>query len=132
MDALEAEVIKHKARDPSTYLQKNATKRLAALTRLMFEIIPQDPGRPEYRQGHTLGEAHSHWFRARFFQQYRLFFRYSQRERVIIYAWVNDDQTRRAYSSATDAYRVFGRMLEQGEPPSDWNALIKASEALLE
>lgn len=130
LDALEAEVMKLKARDPVGYLQKNATKRLAALTRLMFDLIPQDPARPEYRQGHTLGAAHSHWFRAKFFQQYRLFFRYSQQERVIVYAWVNDDLTKRAYGSATDAYRVFGRMLTEGEPPSDWDALMKAAEAL--
>lgn len=132
LDALEAEVMKLKTRDPGGYLQKNATKRLAALTRLIFDIIPQDPTRPEYRQGHTLGAAHSHWFRAKFFQQYRLFFRYSQQERVIVYAWVNDEQTKRAYGSATDAYRVFGRMLAEGEPPSDWNALMKAAEALPE
>ena len=32
--------------------------------------------RPEYRQGGTLGDDRKHWFRAKFLQQYRLFFRY--------------------------------------------------------
>lgn len=35
-----------------------------------------------------------HWFRAKFFQQYRLFFRYHRAQRIIVYAWVNDEQTR--------------------------------------
>ena len=60
---------------PQDYRHKNATKRLAAINKLAFEIIPQDPIRKEYRQGNTLGKECKHWFRAKFFQQYRLFFR---------------------------------------------------------
>jgi toxin YhaV len=56
--------------------KKNASQRLAAITKLAFDVIPQDPTRPEYRQGATLGDDHKHWFRAKFFQQYRMFFRY--------------------------------------------------------
>jgi toxin YhaV len=37
---------------------------------------------------------------------------------------VNDDTTLRAYDSRTDAYRVFKGMLEDGDPPSDWKALL--------
>jgi toxin YhaV len=49
----------------------------------------------------------THWFRAKFFQQYRLFFRYHRESRIIIYAWVNDEESKRAYESASDAYRTF-------------------------
>ncbi|MCB1769025.1 MAG: type II toxin-antitoxin system YhaV family toxin [Candidatus Competibacteraceae bacterium] len=56
-------------KDPMGYLQKNASKQLAAITRLVFEIIPQDPMCQTYRQGHTLGDAHTRWFRAKFFQR---------------------------------------------------------------
>ena len=49
---------------------------MAATANLAFEVIPQDPSRTEYRQGNTLGADHRHWFRAKFVQQYRLFFRY--------------------------------------------------------
>jgi toxin YhaV len=73
---------------------KNPTKRLAAIVKLAFEIIPQDPTRPEYRQGASLGNEYKHWFRAKFFQQYRLFFRYHGESRIIIYAWVNDNGAR--------------------------------------
>ncbi|MBP6309195.1 MAG: type II toxin-antitoxin system YhaV family toxin [Arenimonas sp.] len=117
-------------KDPNGFTKKNSTKRLAAIAKLAFEVIPQDPARAEYRQGNTLGEHHKHWFRAKFFQQYRLFFRYHAPSKVIIYAWVNDDDSKRAYESSDDAYRMFRKMLENGHPPSDWNKLI--SEAKLE
>lgn len=117
-------------KDPNGFTKKNSTKRLAAIAKLAFEVIPQDPARAEYRQGNTLGEHHKHWFRAKFFQQYRLFFRYHAPSKVIIYAWVNDDDSKRAYESSDDAYRMFRKMLENGHPPSDWNKLI--SETKLE
>lgn len=124
LERLAAQVERLKARDPAGYRGKNATKRLAAIVKLALEAIPQDPGRAEYRQGDTLGAARRHWFRAKFFQQYRLFFRFHQASRIIVYAWVNDADTRRAYESADDAYRVFGRMLAGGHPPEDWDALL--------
>ncbi len=121
---LTREVDKLRRKDPVGYAGKKATKRLAAITRLMFEIIPEDPGRADYRQGLTLGDEHKHWFRAKFFQQYRLFFRFHASARLIVYAWVNDEGTLRAYDSKDDAYRVFRKMLDSGHPPSDWDALL--------
>lgn len=124
LEALVEAVEKLRAKNPAGYLQKNATKRLAAIAKLVFEVIPQDPIRPEYRQGNTLGEEHRHWFRAKFFQQYRLFFRYHQQSQIIVFAWVNDEDTKRAYGSGDDAYRVFRRMLDDGHPPDDWAVLL--------
>ena len=124
IETLIREVEALKQKDPSGYLQKNASKRLAAIGKLVFEIIPQDPARAEYRQGNTLGEGHTHWFRAKFFLRYRLFFRYHAPSKVIVYAWVNDELTKRAYESNDDAYRVFRKMLERGHPPDDWNKLL--------
>lgn len=93
--------------------------------KLAFEVIPQDPTRNEYRQGSTLGDDYKHWFRAKFFQQYRLFFRYHLESKIIIFVWVNDENTKRAYESSADAYRVFQKMLESGNPPDNWNELLK-------
>ena len=98
---------------------------MAAVTKLAFDVIPQDPSKPEYRQGGTLGEEHKHWFRAKFFQQYRLFFRYHGPSKIIILAWVNDEDTKRAYESSDDAYRVFRKMLASGHPPDSWDKLLK-------
>lgn len=111
-------------KDPVGYIRKNDSKRLAAILKLTFEAIPQDPTRVEYRQGGTLGDAYKHWFRAKFFQQYRLFFRYHVESRIIVYAWVNDEDTKRAYGSGDDAYRVFQKMLGRGNPPNDWAQLL--------
>jgi len=126
---LREEVHKLRQKDPLGYINKNASKRLAAVTRLMFEIIPQDPGRPEYRQGLSLGSEHKHWFSAKFFQQYRLFFRFHTSAKIIVYAWVNDETTLRAYNSKDDAYLVFKKMLDSGNPPGSWEALLAQSQA---
>lgn len=118
-----------KKKDAVGYVKKNAAKRLAAIAKLAFEVIPQDPSRAEYRQGATLGDEHKHWFRAKFFQQYRLFFRYHASSKVIVYAWVNDEDTKRAYESGDDAYRVFRKMLKSGHPPDDWSKLLAEARA---
>lgn len=129
LEFLTKQVEKLKQKDPKNFHKKNAAKRLAAINKLAFEVIPQDPSGAEFRQGNTLGSEHKHWFRAKFFQQYRLFFRYDQKSKVIILAWVNDDNTKRAYNSKTDAYLVFQKMLNSGHPPDDWSELLKESKS---
>lgn len=129
LEVLAQQVDAFKQKDPVGFVKKNATKRLAAVTKLAFDVIPQDPARQEYRQGNTLGDDHKHWFRAKFFQQYRLFFRYHAPSKVIVFAWVNDEDTKRAYQSSDDAYRVFRKMLESGHPPDDWNQLLAEARA---
>lgn len=125
VQALIARVEGLKAKDPKTWRQKNSSKRLAAIAKLALEVIPENPARPEYRQGGTLGDDRKHWFRAKFYQQYRLFFRFHAAQRVIVYAWVNDEDSKRAYQSDDDAYRVFRKMLDGGNPPDDWNSLLQ-------
>lgn len=129
IEALIRQVEAQRQKDPAGYTKKNASKRLAAISKLAFEVIPQDPARPEYRQGNTLGGDRKHWFRAKFFQQYRLFFRYHAPSKVIVFAWVNDDDTKRAVESLDVAYRVFRKMLESGHPPDDWNQLLTEARA---
>jgi toxin YhaV len=116
--------------DPKNFQRNANVKLLAAVAKLMLEIIPADPGRPEYRQGNTLGEDYRHWFRAKFFGRFRLFFRYDSRSRIIVYAWVNDERTLRQRGGKNDPYEVFRRMLASGNPPNDWAALVKGSRTL--
>ncbi len=122
----QVEILRQK--DPIQYKEKNATKRLAAITKLAFHKIPLDPTLPEYRLEIKLGEKYKHWFRAKFFQQYGLFFRFHFESKIIVYAWVNDEDTKRAYNNKSDAYQVFKKMLSKGRPPNDWNALIKEAK----
>jgi len=115
-------------KDPEGYRQKNAAKRLRAIFELMMNRIPSDPSNAEYRLGGTLGDTHKRWCRARFFQQYRLFYRFNAQQKVIVFGWVNDETTKRAYESKTDAYRVFAKMLANGNPPDDWDSLLAAAQ----
>jgi toxin YhaV len=130
LDALEqltSEVERLRSKDPDGYVHKRATKRLAAIRKLAFEAIPADPANPSFRQGSTLGAEHAHWCRAKFFAQFRLFFRYHSAAHVIVLAWVNDDSTLRAYESDSDAYRTFRKMLDAGNPPTTWDELLAQS-----
>jgi toxin YhaV len=47
LDALITQVEALKCKDPAGYVKKNATKRLAAIAKLAFEVIPQDSARPD-------------------------------------------------------------------------------------
>jgi toxin YhaV len=116
--------------DPKGYASNANVKLLAGLAKLMFETIPADPSRAEYRQGNTLGSQHRHWFRAKFFGRFRLFFRYDSRARLIVYAWVNDERTLRKHGGRSDPYTVFRQMLAAGHPPDDWSKLVTASREL--
>jgi toxin YhaV len=129
LEALIAEVEARKGRDPKAWKSKNCTKRLAAIFKLVSELIPTDPGAPAFRQGDTLGDNRKHWFRAKFFQQHRLFYRFESTARIIVLAWVNDEKSLRAYGSKTDAYATFKAMLESGTPPDDFDALMKEALA---
>ncbi|MGA7710835.1 MAG: type II toxin-antitoxin system YhaV family toxin [Rhizomicrobium sp.] len=116
--------------DPKNFAANANVKLFAALAKLMLEIIPGDPARPEFRQGNTLGGEYRHWFRAKFLGRFRLFFRYDSRAKLIVYAWVNDERTLRQSGGKNDPYEVFKRMLKSGDPPNDWAALVKRSRTL--
>lgn len=111
--------------DPVGYRSNASVKVFAAVADLVLRLVPEDPGRPEYRQGNTLGKAYRDWFRAKFFGRFRLFFRYHTRSRIIVFAWVNDERTLRSRGARNDPYEVFSGMLASGNPPADWDALIK-------
>jgi toxin YhaV len=117
-------------KNPGGYSEHPATKLLATIYRYMREIVPRDPSAPEFRQGNTLGPDNRHWRRAKFHQRYRLFFRFSSKERVIVYAWVNDEQTLRKSGSKFDPYSVFRAMLEAGDPPNTIDQLLKRAREM--
>jgi toxin YhaV len=116
-----------RAKDPEGWQGSDDAKLLAAIARLTLEIIPADPGAPQFRQGGTLGKARNHWFRAKFGNgRYRLFYQFSSKAKLIIYAWVNDKRSLRTYGAKHDAYAVFRAMLDKGDPPDSWSELVKA------
>jgi toxin YhaV len=104
-------------------------KLLAHIIDLAFVKIPQNPGSAAYRHGGTLSDRR-HWFRGKTGGgRYRLFYRYDSRARIIIYAWVNDEDSLRTYGRRTDAYAVFAKMLDSGNPPDTWQDLLEAASA---
>jgi len=119
-----------KAKSGDSWISHSDVKRHFTLTRMITEIIPQDPSSADFRLGNALGKRYRLWFRAKFLQQYRIFFRFSSIRNIIVYAWVNDPTTLRAYGSKTDAYLVFKRMLESGKVPNDWDELVAESKRL--
>lgn len=127
LTVLVLEVERLRERDPGGYRRRTAAKRLAAIRKLTTREIPADPASPAYRLGKTIGGEHAHWRRAKFYQRYRLFFRFHSEAKIIVYAWVNDDQTLRTYGAKDDAYAVFRRMLEAGNPPTTWDDLVAAA-----
>jgi toxin YhaV len=131
LEGLTVAVEKAAKKDPKGYTSTANAKLLAAMHKLMFEAIPVDPTRPEFRQGGTLGPNRKHWFRAKFGGgRFRLFFRYSSSAKIIIYACVNDASSLRTYGAKSDAYAVFKTMLDRGTPPEDWAALMADSTAI--
>ena len=103
-------------------------KLLAGLNQLMLEVVPTDPGHPRFYLGHSLGPNYGHWRRAKMYQRYRLFFRFSSAHRSIVFIWINDENSLRTYGASTDAYVTFQRMIERGTPPDDLDQLLRESE----
>ena len=127
LERLTAAADRAKVASPKTAHENANVKLHAALARLILETVPADPASDEFRQGNTLGAGFRHWRRARIGRRFRLFFRYDSGSRVIIYAWVNDENTLRSSGSKNDPYAVFLKMLERGNPPDEWNALMRQS-----
>jgi toxin YhaV len=128
LEGLTRRVEKLAAGDPGGYISHPATKMLSTINHYIRDVIPRDPNAVEFRQGNTLGRDNRHWFRARFHGRYRLFYRFSTEQKVIVYAWVNDEGSLRKSGSKTDPYVVFKAMLESGEPPSSFDELLRTSK----
>ncbi len=118
------------SRDPRAYVSHPAVKMLATINHYVREVIPRSPNSPEFRQGNTLGPGNRHWFRAKFHRRYRLFYRFSSEQKIIVYAWINDEESLRKCGSKTDPYAVFRTMLEKGEPPNSFAELLRTSQEL--
>jgi len=131
LDAIErlvAAVERERTSKPDAPPSDNA-KLLGHLLDLALVKIPQDPGNASYRHGGALANRR-HWFRAKTGGgRYRLLYRYDSRARIIIYAWVNDENSLRTHGSRADAYAVFAKMLDSENPPDTWDDLMESAGA---
>ena len=129
LQKLKAASQRAQAQDPHGFESNANVKLFNALSQLIVETVPSDPNREEYRQGNTMGTAYRHWRRAKIGRRFRLFFRFDSKTKIIIFAWVNDENTLRSSGSKSDPYAVFQKMLQRGHPPDDWAALVSASKS---
>ncbi len=127
LDELEAVVNRLAADDPEGYKAHPKTKLLASVYRAVIQLVPANPDAPDFRLGKTLGPGNTHWRRVKkgMPDRYRLFFRFATNPvKVIVYVWINDEDTLRKAGSKTDVYETFKRMLSRGTVPTDIDALL--------
>lgn len=117
LQKLQAAAQRAQTQDPEGFESNANFKLFSALSRLILETVPSDPNREEYRQGNTIGPAFKHWRRAKIGRRFRLFFRFDSKTKIIIFGWVNDENTLRSSGGKSDPYTVFQTMLKRGDPP---------------
>lgn len=114
--------------DAEQFAAHPEVKLFAALVNLVHEVVPRDPEHKEFRLGKTLGDRYANWRRAKGHglpRRMRLFFKFSSSHRVIVFVWLNDAGTLRKEGASSDPYAMFQRMLESGNPPDDFDALLR-------
>lgn len=121
---------KLRARNPRDWRKNKTAKFILRVFRIILEEVPRDPANAVYRQGLTLGSGHKHWRRVKFAERFRLFFRYGLEEKIIVFVWLNDENTQRKAGARTDVYSTFKAMLERGKPPNSWSDLLAASKPI--
>ncbi|MGR3176554.1 MAG: type II toxin-antitoxin system YhaV family toxin [Candidatus Anammoxibacter sp.] len=93
-------------------LTRHETVKLAArVYKATVKRIPSDPNRPEYR---LKGELKRYRRYKQGLKRYRLFFSFSTKFRIILYLYLNDENTLRKQGGKNDPYKKFKKLTEQG------------------
>jgi toxin YhaV len=124
---LAAEVRALRESAPVEYRSHPRAKLLKSVRDAIFDRVPGNPAAPEFQQGNTLGGKYRHWRRVKqgLPQRYRLFFRFEEKRKIILYAWLNDETTLRKAGSKTDVYAIFAQKLSRGEVPDSIEELLR-------
>lgn len=120
------------ASDPHGFHHHAAFKVLQKVKDCTFKRVPTDPASRDFVGGDAFGK-HKHWRRAKHGMppRYRLFFQFlSDAPKRIIFAWFNSEDTLRKDGAKTDCYTTFVRMVERGDIPDTFDALLKESRGL--
>lgn len=130
LTALARAAEKAQKKGPAAAEKSQSVKLLSALSDHIFRIVPEDPAHPKFEQGNTLSPRHRGWRRAKFFQRYRLFFRFHTTSRIVVFAWVYDATSLRSKGGRRDPYAIFERMLDRGDPPDRWESRLALARDL--
>ena len=117
-----------RARDPVGYHEHPTTKLLAAVIRLVRDVVPSDPNAPRFRLENDLRKFR----RAKKLglpPRYRLFWVFSEHLRTIVFLYLNDEGTLRKDGASSDPYEVFRRKIARGEIGPDFDANFRAWRA---
>lgn len=93
-------------------------KLVAAVKRVVTDIVPEDPNRSDFWLGADLAKFRR-VKRHGLPERYRLFYVFSSTARTVIYLYLNDEATLRKAGAATDAYGVFAGMVAAGRIGAD-------------
>jgi toxin YhaV len=110
---------------PDAFAAHPLVKLVAAVRRLLVEIVPADPNAPEFWLRGELARfrrARGHGLPPR----YRLFWVFSQSTRVVIYLYLNDQATLRKEGSRSDPYEVFKGLVARGQIGADFDTNLAA------
>ncbi len=129
LNQLEVEVTALAQKDPQGLPHHSKAKLLKAVIENVRTEVPSDPEHRNFWLGGTLGDSYKDWRRVkhRLPPRYRLFFKFSSKEKRIVYVWLNDESTLRKAGAKTDVYEVFKRMLGRGDVPNSFADLLKES-----
>lgn len=107
-------------------------KLVAAVRRVVLEIIPENPNRPDF----WLKDELAKFRRVKHYglpDRYRLFYVFSEQQKVVIVLYLNESGTLRKQGAKTDPYEVFGELLRSGQIGADFEgnlALWKSARKL--
>lgn len=130
LNALEIEVTRLKSEKPfEEYRRHPKTLLLKSVFEQISVEVPKNPNDKKFFLGNTIGKNNADWRRVKkgLPQRYRLFFKFLSAKQLVIYAWLNDENTYRKDGSKTDVYVVFGNMLKAGIVPSNIDELMKGA-----
>lgn len=123
---LVAKVAEQRALQPTGVLSSPEATMLAALLRVVRDVIAQEPNATKAKLKRDL----SAWRRVKLLGRFRLFYRFNSQHKLIILTWLNDESTLRKQGSSTDPYEVFAGMVSRGEIPKTWEALVAGSSMM--
>lgn len=120
--ALRDEARRLKAQLSAEQYRRHPTVKLAAsVNRLVMEIVPRNPDRPEFKLHGDLRKFRRAKGRG-LPPRYRLFWTFSQRAKCIIFLYLNDDATLRQQGGRNDPYTVFAGMVRRNEIGADFES----------
>lgn len=118
-----------KQQDPLGADTNPNVRLFAAHAKLIFDAVPSEPNRDEYRQGSTMVLVFRHWATCQGRPPCYEVFRFDWKSRIIVFALVNDENPLRFCASKSDPHTVFQHMPQRGHPPDDWEALVSHSHS---